>query len=62
MQKFHPKCSLGCENYIFRCKQHAERRDTHNDTKNMCIAISEISSWKELKLVSSFLLSSFLLA
>ena len=28
----------------------------------ICIAISEISSWKELKLVPSFLLSSFLLA
>ena len=31
-------------------------------TCGICIAISEISSWKELKLVPSFLLSSFLLA
>ena len=31
-------------------------------TCGICIAISEISAWKELKLVPSFLLSSFLLA
>ena len=31
-------------------------------TCGICIAISEMSSWRELKLVPSFLLSSFLLA
>ena len=31
-------------------------------TCGICLAVTEISSWKELKLVPSFLLSSFLLA
>ena len=75
--KFHPKCSLGCENKIFAIynilnshlshkrmrRSISERKDAHNDTKNMwdmCCRFGD--KFMEKSGISTFFLMFFALA